>query len=359
MSRTPLLIANAAAAFAMVAAAWFALNAVELARRGPGPVSLGAIAPERPPLPPRPTARTVDAAPGGAARALVFGDRPVDAALAAMALSEADPSAEGARLKPLSSAAAAAEMSAAAAELAPAPEVDEALAETAAAPSPAAEASTAAEDSTAAEASTAAEEEPAQTGPAPELDATATAEGPDLPPPPPPRPARSAAAVDGAAAAEASAAQAGEPATDAPAADERPSPPGTEAADADADAQEAFPGLPQTTPPAPPRRPGVAAAPAPAAPAPVSDVDLAVAEAATTRAPDGLPSVDGMFLISVLTSAQGDRALLRSPLRGVVTVRQGDEVDGWRVASIDVNSVGLSRDGETRVLELPSSGTTP
>jgi hypothetical protein len=62
-----------------------------------------------------------------------------------------------------------------------------------------------------------------------------------------------------------------------------------------------------------------------------------------------------MILLGVFQSRTGDRALIRTASRGVVTVTPGDDIEGWRVAAINNTSLQLRRASQTRLLELPGN----
>lgn len=90
--------------------------------------------------------------------------------------------------------------------------------------------------------------------------------------------------------------------------------------------------------------------------APSQSTEERVAAAATHRAPEGgFKPTEGMILLGVFQSRTGDRALIRTASRGVVTVTPGDDIEGWRVAAINNTSLQLRRASQTRLLELPGN----
>lgn len=95
------------------------------------------------------------------------------------------------------------------------------------------------------------------------------------------------------------------------------------------------------TPPAPPATPGETAA--------------AVAEAATRRGDPSEIGPEGMILLGVFQGQGAARALVRTPTEGAKRVEPGDEVAGWRVASIGEDHIRLRRASQTRLLTLPET----
>lgn len=63
-------------------------------------------------------------------------------------------------------------------------------------------------------------------------------------------------------------------------------------------------------------------------------------------------AIDGLILLGVFRSNGEDRALVRTP-NGTVRVKRGDEIEGWRIATIRDESIDLRRASETRTLRLP------
>lgn len=84
------------------------------------------------------------------------------------------------------------------------------------------------------------------------------------------------------------------------------------------------------------------------------DGDEGVAAAATQQADPASVEDDGLILLGVLVGRGADRALVRTPDGSAVRVSQGDEVAGWRVATISDDQIQLRRATQTRILRMPT-----
>lgn len=82
---------------------------------------------------------------------------------------------------------------------------------------------------------------------------------------------------------------------------------------------------------------------------------VAAAAAGVASGAASADSDDGvdMILLGVFQSRGAERALVRTATDGNVRVRPGDEIMGWRVASIGEDHIQLRRATQTRMLRLP------
>lgn len=80
----------------------------------------------------------------------------------------------------------------------------------------------------------------------------------------------------------------------------------------------------------------------------------AEADATATEIGDAADTLDGLILISVLRNRTGGgRAILITPQASTRAVTIGEEVVGWRVSTIGDDFINLRRGSQTRVLRMP------
>ena len=63
-------------------------------------------------------------------------------------------------------------------------------------------------------------------------------------------------------------------------------------------------------------------------------------------------SLDETSLIGIIDAKTGREALVRLPNGSFRKVSRGDEIEGWRVSSINREAVRLTRQGQNRTLLL-------
>lgn len=303
MNRTPLLILNAVAALLTVAAAWFAVNAPELARQPTRDLTLASPEPDRPPLPPAPASRSVDAPAAGAPPTLTFVAKRSDPPSGGAARGAA-PGARTVLAPPMT----------------PGASMEHGLEEL---------------------------RRPDRREPLAMAVAQPTIDqfyGPHFLPRSARRSDRGEAVGDG---------DPGLAPRRAPIPRKRPDPPEKAVAAAETAEPETSEGAEAS---ASASASTAASAPAPERPARSELSDRAssrvAAAARSTPGPDFQP-VEGMILLGVFKGRQGERALVRTQTGDVKTVTPGDEIEGWRVASIGETTLQLRRASQTRLLELP------